>query len=390
MTENPYNISKGSKNATGAKFLSEVDSAKKSLKKDFLLNKILGSSRVIQDLRERISKISQCDVNVLISGETGTGKEITARAIHYLGHRSGKPFVPVNCGAIPENLFENELFGHSKGAFTDACMQQNGLVREAEGGTLFLDEIGVVNPYIQVKLLRLLQDNEYKPLGDSRPRKADIRIIAATNMELLNLINEGNFREDLYYRLNIVSIHIPPLRERKKDIPILVQYFLKKYCREYQKKIDRLSPNCLDKLNSYDWPGNIRELENKMQQIIVMASNTTVKTGEIEIARTNKRDEEHTTGSFNQCKRNFINSFEKNYLSDLLSRHRGNMVQAAREAGKSRTGLWNLLKKHGLSPTPYKSGISREETSHPSRRPDRESKTGYDRRTGPVDRRVKS
>ena len=389
MTENTIHHSGAGKSNKKNKLINEVNSVKKSLKKDLLLDKILGSSKVVMDLRKKIVKISQCDVNVLISGETGTGKEITARAIHYLGQRSGKPFVPVNCGAIPENLFENELFGHAKGAFTDAAIQQNGLVREAEGGTLFLDEIGAISPYIQVKLLRLLQDKEYKPLGDSHPRKANIRIIAATNMRLLELLREGRFREDLYYRLNIVWIDIPPLRERKEDIPVLTQYFIKKYSREYNKTINSPSAKCLDKFLSYHWPGNIRELENKVQQMIVMASNPVVKIGEIEIPEVNSSGHGYPQGSLTHCKKEFIESFEKIYISKLLERHNGNMVEAAKEAGKSRTGLWNLLKKHGLSPIPYKPN-EKKKIRYATVQSDHGSKTVFDRRSGPADRRVKA
>ncbi len=178
----------------------ETESVKKTLKREFSLNQILGKSKVLQELQKKICLIASCDVSVIISGESGTGKELAARAIHYLSHRAGKPFIPVNCGAIPENLVENELFGHTKGAFTDARYQQSGLVKEADGGALFLDEVSTLSPYIQVKFLRLLQEKEYKPLGDPRPHKADIRIISATNRDLAGLVKEDTFREDLYYR----------------------------------------------------------------------------------------------------------------------------------------------------------------------------------------------
>jgi len=209
----------------------ERESAKKTLKREFALGQILGKSKPIKKLKEDLDRISSCDVNVLITGESGTGKELVVRAIHYLSARAGKPFIPVNCGAIPENLFENELFGHVKGAFTDAACRQSGLVEEADGGTLFLDEIGTTSPYIQIKLLRLLQDREYKLLGDSRLLKADVRIVAATNRVLETLVQTNDFREDLFYRLNVVSLDIPPLRERKEDIPVLVRHFVRNYSR---------------------------------------------------------------------------------------------------------------------------------------------------------------
>lgn len=332
----------------------ECESAKRALKREFGLRHILGSSKVVQELHEKIDRISSCDVNVLISGETGTGKELAARAVHYLSSRACKPFIPLNCGAIPENLFENELFGHAKGAFTDARLQQAGLVKEAEGGTLFLDEIGAVSPYIQVKFLRLLQDSEYKPLGDSKPQKADIRIIAATNRDLAGLVKEGTFREDLFYRLNIVTIFIPPLRKRKEDVPILVEHFTRKYSREYNKLIREITEDAMDMFISYPWPGNIRELENKVQQLIVMSTSSVISAGDIQLPASEATAKEIETEYFKVAKERAITAFEKNYLFNLLTEHRGDMVSAARKSGKSRTALWNLLRKHKLSPKQFR------------------------------------
>ncbi|MHC4086026.1 MAG: sigma-54 interaction domain-containing protein [Planctomycetota bacterium] len=331
-----------------SEFHEEYASVKVSLKKKFGLNSILGKSKAIQTLRENIDRISSCKVNVLISGESGTGKEIAARAIHYLSYKAGKPFIPVNCGAIPESLFENEIFGHMKGAFTDAGLQQIGLVREAEGGTLFLDEIGVINPYIQAKLLRLLQDKEYRPLGDSIRHKAKIRIIAATNTDLRSLVDKGTFRKDLFYRLNVVSLNIPPLRERMEDIPILVEHFIDKYSREYNKPIEGLSGDVMRTFMSYPWPGNIRELENKVQQIIVMSTSPVIGVEDIQLPVSEPGSKGVEFEDFNTAKKRVICSFEKTYLTALLTEQRGNVVDAARRAGKSRTGLWNLLKKHHI------------------------------------------
>jgi DNA-binding NtrC family response regulator len=329
------------------------EEVKQTLKRDLGLRKILGKSKVIKELHEKIDQISLCDVNVLISGESGTGKELVARAIHYLSCRASKPFIPVNCGAIPEHLFENELFGHVKGAFTDAHFQQIGLVKEAEGGTLFLDEIGAVSPYVQVKFLRLLQDREYKPLGDSKSHKADIRIIAATNKDLLRLVEKGSFREDLFYRLNIVSLYIPPLSDRKEDIPDLVEHFVYKYSREYKKLIKEVSKDAMDAFISYSWPGNVRELENKIQQLVVMSLKSEINLENIQFPIKKQISNESELGCFKDAKTRAINSFEKGYLIQLLTRHRGDVVSAARRSGKSRTALWNLLKKHNLSPKQF-------------------------------------
>lgn len=333
---------------------NERESVKKALKREFGLKQIIGGSKVVKELRERLNRISTCDVSVLISGESGTGKELAARAIHYLSSRAGKPFIPVNCGAIPENLFENELFGHVKGAFTDALFKQVGLVKEAEGGTLFLDEISAGSPYIQVKFLRLLQDKEYKPLGDSGTHKADIRIIAATNKDLSCLVKEGVFREDLYYRLNIVPLHIPPLRGRKEDIPILIEYFIKKYSREYNKPIKEVSADVMETFASYSWPGNIRELENKIQQLVVMSTSTVIAARDIQLRISKSISEEAAIEYFKVAKKRAINVFEKTYLTHLLKDHRGNVVNSAIRAGKSRTALWNLMKKHNLSPKQFR------------------------------------
>jgi len=340
---------------------TERERVKQSLKKKVGLNRILGGNEVISRLRQQIENISSCEVSVLITGESGTGKELAARAIHYLSGRAHQPFVPVNCGAIPDSLFENELFGHRKGAFTDASFNQEGLVKEAEGGTLFLDEVGVIPPHLQVKLLRLLQDKEYKLLGDAATRVADIRIIAATNEDLPDLVKKGTFREDFYYRLNIVSLHIPPLRNRKEDIPILTDYFIKKYCREYNKAVKGASPEAVELLMANRWPGNIRELENKIQQAVVMSTEGFILPRDILFFQEGAEPEpkfqpdNHNIykETFAQAKKKMVHSFEREYLTRLLAQFNGDMVQAAARAGKSRTALWNLMAKHQLHPSQF-------------------------------------
>ncbi len=348
----------------------ERDLAKAALKREFALGQILGNSKAIKNLKESLNRISSCDINVLITGESGTGKELVARAIHYLGDRKGKPFIPINCGAIPENLFENELFGHSKGAYTDANTEQYGLVKEAEGGTLFLDEIGTISPYIQTKLLRLIQESEYRPLGYSKNIKADIRLIAATNDDLQHLVEKNRFREDLFYRLNVVPFHIPPLRERKDDIPILIKHFVKKYSREYNKTIKEIPAEVMTVLVSYTWPGNIRELENKIQQLVVMSTSSVISAKDIQLTMRGPISKELVLEHLNTVKERIINKteietfnvakkevydlFEKSYLSQLLTLYKGDMVKAAEKAGKSRTALWNLLKKQNISPKQFR------------------------------------
>lgn len=332
---------------------AEVSAAKESLKKKFSMNRILGDSPVVKEIRRQVECISACDASVLITGESGSGKEPAARGIHYLSARSGKPFIPVNCGAIPETLFENELFGHVKGAFTDAGCTQAGLVKEAEGGTIFLDEVGVISPYIQVKLLRLLQDREYKPLGDSRYRSAEVRVVAATNEDLLELVKKGTFREDLYYRLNIVSLHIPPLRERKEDIPILAYHFLERYARRFERPVKTISPEAMECLLSYEWPGNIRELENKIQQGIVLTMGNGLLSRDFQLPKKGVKPYSDSFESFKLAKKQMVVSFEKNYLISLLTKYNGDVVTAAANAGKSRTALWNLLTRHHLHPRQF-------------------------------------
>jgi DNA-binding NtrC family response regulator len=329
----------------------ERDSAKAALKEKYGLRQILGKSRAILDIHDKIKQVAPFDVNVLISGESGTGKELVARAIHYLGPRAGKPFIPVNCGAIPENLFENELFGHVKGAFTDAGYEQAGLVKEAEGGTLFLDEIGTISPYIQIKFLRLLENMEYKPLGESKPQRANIRIIAATNQPLTTLVNNGSFRDDLYYRLNVVYFHIPPLRERSEDIPILINHFGNKYSKKYNRPDIKISTEDMGALVSHPWRGNIRELENMIQSLIIMSESNVVHINRIQSQATEPTRNFQT---FKAAKTDAVNTFEKNYLIRILSEHKGNVASAATKSGKGRTALWNLIKKHNLHPKQFR------------------------------------
>lgn len=334
----------------------EIYAAKERLKQEQGLNQILGQSSCIREVRDKIIKIAGCDVSVLLIGESGTGKELVARSLHYLSRRAGRAFIPVNCGAIPEALFDNELFGHAKGAYTDAKLTERGLITAAEGGTLFLDEISAVSPYIQVKLLRLLQDKEFRPLGDMKFQKADVRFVVATNTDLQGLVKQGVFREDLYYRLNIVSLHLPPLRERKEDIPMLVEHFLAKYGRDYRKPYRRLSSEVMEAFLGRTWEGNVRELENKIQELVVMSSSPLIGTEDLPAgAQNGPVRAANKAENFREARRRILEAFEKAYLIQLLADFHGNVAQAARSAGKSRTSLWNYVKKYSLNPGDYKS-----------------------------------
>ncbi len=308
---------------------------------------IVGACSKIEELLTQISIVAQNDVPVIIYGESGTGKELVARAIHYTGKRADKPFVVENCGAIPENLIENELFGHVKGTYTDARTDHKGLFEEAHDGTLFLDEIGELPLPLQVKFLRVLQDGEFKRIGSTRGIKVDVRVIAATNKDLIQAISEKSFREDLFYRLNVIPIHLPPLRERKEDIPLLINHFLTDFNKELGKIVEGFSPAAIQKMMTYQWPGNIRELKNKVKQAMVLTRNNVITAEDLFFhvpVSSNKFQ------SFKEAKR----EFEKEYISQVLRICQGNISQAARLAKKDRKDFYDVMKKYGIEPEAFR------------------------------------
>jgi DNA-binding NtrC family response regulator len=293
-----------------------------------------------------IRRIAKYEATVLISGETGTGKELAARAIHYLSETSDGPFVPVNCGGIPDELFENELFGHTRGAYTDAKGKQCGYVEQANGGTLFLDEIDALSLKSQTTLLRLLQDQFYKPLGSEKLRHANIRIVAATNANLLAMVNAQQFRQDLLFRLDVLSIELPALRHRAGDAARLAEYFITKFSREYGKAPRPLHPLFLSWIQDHSWPGNIRELENTILRAFLLSDGKFV-------SHSDEHEEESvgtmSLGRFNEQKARAIAGFERQYLERLLIQAEGNISLAAKLAGKERRALGKLLQKHGIN-----------------------------------------
>jgi DNA-binding NtrC family response regulator len=307
----------------------------------------VGESRPFLRIVHKIWGFAHTDAAVLITGETGTGKELVAQAIHYHSPRQGKPFIPVNCGALPEHLVENELFGHAKGAYTDASTPETGLVAEAEGGTLFLDEVDTLSMAAQVKLLRFLQHHEYRPLGSSQSKVADVRIIAATNADLTQQVQRKQFREDLYYRLNVLSLHLPPLRERLEDIPLLAAHFLRRYGKHHGRGALRFAADTLQKLAAYAWPGNVRELETVVQRAVLLASSSVLQPDDIELPGASQ-SAVSVAGSLRTAKARIIEQFERTYLMHLLSTHQGNITQAAKQAGKDRRTLQRLLHKYDL------------------------------------------
>lgn len=300
---------------------------------------------------KKIPLIARCDSRVLISGETGTGKEMCARAIHYLSPRRSKPFVPVNCGAIPVELVENELFGHDRGAFTGANNAKAGLIEEAESGTLFLDEIDCLPPMAQVKLLRFLQEKEYRRLGSAKVRQSDVRVVAASNAPLEEALRTGRVRQDLYYRLNVVSITLPPLRERRQDIPKLAQHFLTKFAAELDDKVTGISPDAVQKLTFYDWPGNVRELEHAIERAVMFCATPSLEDADIVLPGTHTRQPGE---SFQQAKARVIEQFEKDYIQNLLLAHQGNISKAAQAANKNRRAFFELIRKHQMDVLAFK------------------------------------
>ena len=330
-----------------------------ALKEKLGLSQLIGESPGFLAEVQKIPLVSKCDVKILISGETGTGKELFARAIHYLSPRAHKPFVAVNCGAIPLELVENELFGHARGAYTGASTSHAGLVREANAGTLFLDEIGSLPLAAQVKLLRFIQDKEYRPLGSTTVHKADVRLIAATNADLGRLAQNGKFRQDLYYRLNIISFCLPPLRERHEDVSLLARHFLDKYTEHFNKEVSGFSSEAMQRLRLYDWPGNARELENCVERAVVLAQNVLVQGSDISLPTDQATSAQE---SFQNAKRKVIEQFEKSYLQGVLLSTYGNISQAAAVAQKNRRAFWQLIQKHGIDAGAFRTDSRLTET----------------------------
>jgi DNA-binding NtrC family response regulator len=317
------------------------------LKRDIGLKQIIGESPQFLERVRCVPRFARCDATVLISSESGTGKELFARAIHYLSARAHRPFVPVNCGALPENLVESEIFGHKRGAFTGAASDRAGLIREAEGGTLFLDEIDCLTPQAQVKLLRFLQDGEYRSVGSEQIRHANIRVIAAANADFTQILRTGKFREDLFYRLSVLTLTLPPLRERPGDILLLTRDFLEKQAAITNTRPKNISLAALNRLLIHPWPGNVRELQNVLMRAIVLSDSC-----EIEVADLNLPDNGHAVDdqSFQTMKSRVVWQFEHDFLNSLLHAHRGNITRAAIAAKKNRRAFWQLLRKHDLLP----------------------------------------
>ena len=329
------------------KLTKEIKSLKKMVKDRYGFNNIIGRSAKMEKVFEQVAKAADSDSTIVIEGESGTGKELIAKTLHLASARADRQFVAINCAAIPETLFESELFGYEKGAFTGAVQNKEGLLFQAQGGTFFLDEISEMPPSMQAKLLRVMQEKEFVPVGGRKTIKMDIRFIATSNRNLKEEMTKGNFREDLFYRIYVIEIQLPPLRERKGDIPVLSHYFLDKLSKDTTKKITGFSSKALQKLMLHSWPGNVRELQNSIEGAITMATGDIISENLILPAL---KVEVNDLKPLKDAKENF----EKNYLLQLIEITEGNMAQAARLAGKYRADLYELLKKYGLKPADFR------------------------------------
>ena len=327
----------------------EVANLRSQIEVTYGRQNIIAASTQMHRVLELVDLLAGSDSPVLIEGESGTGKELIVKAIHFGGARKSKSFVAVNCGALPEHLLESELFGHEKGAFTGAVKDKKGLFEEANGGTLLLDEIGDMPQSLQVKLLRVLQDGEVRRVGSNAVIHVDVRLISCTNRKLVDLIAEGKFREDLFYRLRVVPITVPPLRERREDIPPLLNHFVERFSQKMNKKVLGFTPEAMQMILSYDWPGNIRELENLVQGAITLSSSASIGSAEIEpflIQRQGAAPIEMGNEVLNISK--VYEKVEKDCIIKALQRNAWNQIQAARDLGIGRTTLWRKMEKHDI------------------------------------------
>ncbi|TAL12242.1 MAG: sigma-54-dependent Fis family transcriptional regulator [Nitrospirae bacterium] len=331
----------------------EIERLRSLVKELYGLENVVARSPAMQVLLQQVAHVADTDATACISGETGTGKEVIARVIHCNSRRGRGPFVAVNCGAIPESLFESELFGHVKGAFTGAHYAKRGLLQSADGGTLFLDEIGEMPLALQVKLLRALQEHEVVEVGAERPTKIDVRIITSTNRDLEQAVRAGTFREDLYYRIQVVPLVVPPLRERRDDIPPLAQHFLKQIAGRMHKNIRGFLPEAMQQLMLHHWPGNVRELENAIEKAVVLSTQDMITA---DLLPAGSQPAEDQVKPLTEAREDF----EREYLKEVLQLAGGNISRAAQIAGRYRADLYKLLRKHGLHP-----GDAKEEKDAP-------------------------
>lgn len=321
--------------------LTFISSLRKEIRTKYTYHNIISKNKKVLEIMQNLPDIASSNATVLINGDSGTGKELFANALHELSPRREKPFIKVNCGALPETLLESELFGYKRGAFTDAKRDKPGRFRLAEGGTLFMDEIGEISKSIQVKLLRALEQKEYEPLGGVETEKANVRVIVATNRDLWAMVQNETFREDLYYRLNVVPIYIPPLRERKEDIPLLVEHFIDVFDQTVEGRINGITSSAMKILLNHDYPGNVRELENIVEHAIILCRENYITPKNLPDYLTDRFSGRTVKGK----KLDLVSSYEKELIEETLKQHGGNIKRAAEELGIHRSTLWRKIKK---------------------------------------------
>jgi len=326
---------------------------------DFARLNLVGESPAFLEALRLIRKLSTADAAVLIQGETGTGKELAARAIHYLGSRRTAPFIPVNCGAFPDSLVESEFFGHARGAFTDAKESRAGLIEQAEGGTLFLDELETLSARGQVALLRFLQDHTYRPVGGALGRTANVRVIGSTNADLAAMVKRGDYRADLVFRLSVLTMELPPLRARPGDAVLLAERFVRRFAAHYKLAVKPLDAAARQYIERHDWPGNVRELENLVHRSLVLSDGPSVSFPNAVSDTDAGPADASIVRPFSEAKARAIAHFERTYVIELLRRTKGNISLAARLCGKERSRLGKLMKKHGLERVAFASAADR-------------------------------
>ncbi|MHC4105326.1 MAG: sigma-54 interaction domain-containing protein [Planctomycetota bacterium] len=338
--------------------LVDIDSSPRAkLDKECQFAEIVGHHPRIVNILKLIAQVADSGTTILIYGESGTGKELVARALHTNSSRRNKPFVPLNCGALPENLLESELFGHVRGAFTGAVTDRQGWFEYADGGTILLDEIHDMSPALQLKLLRVSQTGEFSPVGSAEFRKSDVRIVAATYRDLKELVEDRKFRDELYYRLNVIDLCLPPLRERKSDLPLLIKHFLNEFGAQYRKERLRLCHKVEELLNQYTYPGNIRELRNIMERCVVLTEGEVIETPSLPanlLIKDNTHSNNNLLSPFQKAKQLTVEQFEQEYITECLRIARGNISKAARSAGMHVANLHAKIKKYDIDPHLFK------------------------------------
>jgi two-component system response regulator HydG len=314
---------------------------------------LVGASAGLRTITSLVESVASTDATVLVLGESGTGKELVVRAIHGRSRRHDKPFMAINCGALAESILESELFGHAKGAFTGATTSRRGLFEEARGGTVFLDEVGELPPSVQVRLLRVLQEREVRPIGSNEAHRVDVRIVAATNRDLPSEVAAGRFRQDLFYRLNVVTIEVPPLRARMEDVPLLAHHLMRKHAARHGRTVEHIEPDALSALSAYEWPGNVRELENVIERAVVLCRGDAVTVHELppSVKVTHRTETRKILRTLDLPLAEAKLDFERNYLQHVLRQTAGNLADAARIAGIDRSNLRRLLRRLGIDST---------------------------------------